>query len=141
MSYQTIIPGEVSESELIALVEQVQIITKSQVSIEHNFVITTENIHISNLLNSLVDALPNGTKPTAPAARRNERKPKGSKVAKKAEVMGPRSMRIEATGEILSSRELKKRIAPGEVAEFATVTNSKGEFVVMDGKLVKGPQA
>jgi len=59
MSYTTTIPaGKVSETELIALVEQINILTKSKLSVEKKFVITTDDVHLSSMLDSLVDALP-----------------------------------------------------------------------------------
>jgi hypothetical protein len=47
---------------------------------------------------------------------------------------GPRSWRFEKTGELISARELKKRVAAGAIPEMTIVINGKGErwFVMKD---------
>ena len=140
MSYQTTIPaGKVSEIELIALVEQIQIITKSQVHVEQQFVITTENMNISSMLDSQVDSLPDSSngRHAFKKAKKN-----GKTSATTKGTMTSHSIQIIGTGEIMSTQAFNKKVAAGEIAEHTEIVNSRGEsFVVLGGALVKGPQS
>lgn len=143
MSYPTVIPAnKVNETELIALVEQIQILTKTSVTIERQFVITAENVNVSSILDSLVDAMPESE---ASAHHEGNGKPNGKakKSAKaKAGAMTSHQVRFDGTGEIISTQAFNKRLAAGEITELTGITNAKGEqFVVIDGKLAKGLQS
>ena len=51
-------------------------------------------------------------------------------------------VRINATGELVSTQAFNKQLKQGLIAELTSITNAKGqEFVVMEGKLVQGPKA
>lgn len=136
MSYTTTITtGKISEKNLIALIDQIAAITKADIKIGLQFVVTTEDPNISSMLDSLMDAMPD-----EPTVRSNGHKEK--KAAKAKSEMTSHQVRIDATGEIISTQAFNKRIAAGYVAELTSVTNAKGEqLVVIDGKLAKGPQS
>lgn len=137
---ETTIPAsKVSEADLIALVDKVKSITKSDIKIEAQYVITTSNVNVSIMLDSLVDAI----SADQPAARKNG-KVKATKKAKgKSDgEMTSHQVRINATGELVSTQAFNKQLKAGLIAELTSITNAKGEeFVVMEGKLVKGPQS
>jgi hypothetical protein len=136
MSYQTIIPqDQVAEADLIALVEKINALTKSGLVVERWFVIETDDANLSSMLDSLMEAIPSG-KPTAPRTTGKAKK------TTQSSAMTSHQVRLETTGEIMSRQAFNKLLAAGTVEELTNVTNAKGEqFVVMDGKLVKGPQA
>lgn len=137
-NYETIVPaGKATEEDLIALVEQVSHLTKTKITIQSQFVIVASDPNISSMLDSLVEAIPSGE----PTAKKNGK----AKVTKKANgngAMTSHQVRINATGEIVSTQAFNKQLKQGLIAELTSITNAKGEeFVVMEGKLVKGPQS
>jgi len=139
--YETVIPaGKASEADLIALVDSLKVVTKSDIKFEAQYVIRTEDIEISSMLYGLVKSLSKGE----PATRSNGHKKQGKK-SKKAQgngAMTSHQVRIEDTGEILSTQAFNKRLAAGEVAELTNVSNAKGQkFVVIDQQLAKAPQS
>jgi hypothetical protein len=136
--YETVIPaGKIKEADLMALVEQVRIITKTPVSIQSQFVVQTEDVKVCTMLDSLVEALP----ADQPTAKKNG-KTKIKKPATGFADMTSHQVRIETTGEIVSRQAFNKKLEAGEIAEMTEITNAKGEtFVVIDRKLAKGPQS
>lgn len=136
--FKTIVPaGKATYSDLVELVEKTSSITKKTITIQSQFVIETEDTKISMILDDLIDALD----ADQPAAKKNG-KAKATKKANGNGAMTSHQVRIDATDEIISTQAFNKRIAAGEVAELTNVTNAKGEkLVVMEGKLVKGPQS
>jgi hypothetical protein len=142
MSYQTTIPADkVNEAALIALAEQINILTRSKlISIEQQFVITTDDINLSSMLDSLVDVLLTASLVNAQATP--TKKNGKAKATKKSAGITSHQVRIDATGETISTQAFNKRLKAGEVEELTNVTNAKGEhFVVIDSQLVKGPQS
>lgn len=139
-TFETVVPaGKVTEAGLTALIEEVSKLTKAKITISSQFVIMTEDANISSMLDTLVEAIPDGE----PAARKNG-KVKATKKAKgKSDgEMTSHQVRINATGELVSTQAFNKQLKAGLIAELTSITNAKGEeFVVMEGKLVKGPQS
>lgn len=140
-SYETIVPaGKINEEDLVELIEKVEKLTKTKVTIQSQFVLTTEDTSISSMLDSLIEAIPDGE----PAARKNGKVKAAKKTAKgKGDgEMTSHQVRINATGELVSTQAFNKQLKAGLIAELTSITNAKGEeFVVMEGKLVKGPQS
>ena len=138
MNYTTTIPaGKIAEEDLIALVDQVKVITKADVSIEQQFVIVTDDVNISSMLDSMMDAIAD-----QPAAKKNGKVKVAKKSAKNNSGMTSHQVRFNATGELVSTQAFNKDLKAGLIAELTSITNAKGEeFVVMEGKLVKGPQS
>ena len=154
MQYTTKFPTElISEDELDALVATLQKATGKQAEVSTILVVTTEDPNMSAMLDSLKEAL---SGPIAIAPKRTSKKTRKAKKAAKAQPsdeMTAHQRRIEETGEILSVRELKRRIkdsliAPDDSTETSygmdgtVVINQKGQrFIVVDGQLVKEPQS
>lgn len=100
----------------------------------------TEDATVSSMLDTLVEAIPDGE----PAARKNGKVKVTKKTGKgkSSGEMTSHQVRITATGEILSTQAFNKELKAGLIADLTSITNAKGEeFVVMEGKLVKGPQS
>lgn len=140
-TFETVVPaGKVTEAGLTALIEEVSKLTKAKITISSQFVIMTEDANISSMLDTLVEAIPDGES----AARKNGKVKVTKKNAKgKSDgEMTSHQVRINATGEIVSTQAFNKQLKAGLIAELISITNAKGEeFVVMEGKLVKGPQS
>ena len=138
MSYQTTISAEkIKEEDLIAIVDQIKAVTKKDIKIEYQMIVVTDDVNISSMLDSMMDALP----ADQPAAKKNGK----AKVTKKARgngAMTSHQVRIEDTQEILSKQAFNKRLAAGEIAELTNVSNAKGQkFVVIDTQLARAPQS
>ena len=135
--YQTAFnSNRVDAREMGTLVEWLQKKTGAQVTVEAVILVSTDSVEISNMLDALRNSMKNGNKPAATNGK--TKSPKQSR----AVAMGRASRRIEDTGEILSLRELKKRIADGTIADQTVVTNVKNErFVVVGGDLIQEPRA
>lgn len=123
---------------MTALIEEVSRITKAKITISSQFVIMTEDATISSMLDTLVEAIPDGE----PAARKNGKVKATKSQGKSDGEMTSHQVRINATGELISTQAFNKQLKAGLIAELTSITNAKGEeFVVMEGKLVKGPQS
>ena len=158
MQYTTNFPAElISEAELETLVATLQKATGKAVEITKVLVVTTEDINMTAMLDGLKDSL-SGPIAIAPKRTAGPRKTRKAKKAKKAASAQPSEMtahqrKIEETGEILSVRELKRRIKDSFISsddssetsygmDGTVVINQKGQrFIVVDGQLVKEPQS
>lgn len=126
----------ISEPELRSIVETLQKLTSKSVIVENIISVTTNDVNLSAMLDTLKDALGERVSPVKVKANGHKR------VAGKQETkaVGSRSMLPVNSGEILSTRELKQRLATGEM-EGAVIEDSKGiRSVVLAGKLIREPQ-
>jgi len=138
--YQTAFnSSRVDAREMGTLVEWLQKKTGATVTVESVILVSTDSVEISNMLDALRNSMKNGKKPAATNGKAKSQKQSGNDSTK---TMGRGSRRIEATCEILSLVELKKRIADGAIPDQALVTNYKNErFVVVGADLIQEPQA
>lgn len=140
--YQTTFnPKLVDTREMETLIDWLQRKTGAKLNVQSVILVETDSAEVSNMLDALRDSMKNGKTPkvTKPATTR---KPKAQKVSASSEAMGRASRKIESTGEVLSLRELKKRIADGAIPQQTIVINHKHErFVVVGGDLIKEPGA
>jgi hypothetical protein len=136
--YETKFPGDkFLSSELSTLVEYLKKVTGKDASIEYVFIVSTDDVDLSSMLDSLADAARNGKKHKATKAEK----------AKFTGTMTNRSYRWADTGEIITSQELNKllnstdKVAPEFISlQGRVIENHKGErFVIeeMDGNLCK----
>jgi hypothetical protein len=139
MLYQTTIPvGGVEEKELRSLAEQLSRISGQRIEMQLQFVISTESVELTTMLDALKETIVAGR--VRKISRRNGHKPRMNRIKKEIE-MGSRSMRNTATKEIVSTATLKKQVAAGQIEELTTFENSRGDqFVVIERKLMEGPQ-
>lgn len=138
--YQTaFIPGRVDVHELETLVTWLSKKTGKAITVESLIVVSTDSAEVSNMLDSLRDAMKNGKT----AAVQKVKRSKPAKPAKPANTdMGAASRLIEETGEVVSLRELKRRMALGEIKDQTVVINKRQErFVVFGNELIKEPQS
>lgn len=140
-TFTTTVPvGKINEADLIALVDQIHAITKVPVTIETQFIVVTRDPNVSNMLDSLMGALP--AQESLIAKKNGKTKPAKSAGGNGNAAMTSHQVRIVETGEIISRQAFNKKLEAGEIAEMTNVVNAKGEaFVVIDRALVKGPQA
>lgn len=137
--YQTTIPvTKVSKDKVVILLKAFQEIAGKPAQIEECLLVSTDDINLSAMFDSVADVIRGNGKNSA-------KEPKGQKAPKapkETKAMGRASRRIVETGEIYSLVELKKWIKAGVVSDGTVVENSRGErFVVMDGELIKEPQS
>jgi hypothetical protein len=125
--------------ELETLVTWLSKKTGKAITVESLIVVSTDSAEVSNMLDSLRDAMKNGKT----AAVQKVKRSKPAKPAKPANTdMGAASRLIEETGEVVSLRELKRRMALGEIKDQTVVINKRQErFVVFGNELIKEPQS
>lgn len=138
MEYEVVIPSDTVEfTDLNDMVEQACRLSGKKAVVRRQFVVATDDLHLSmifdNLSALLEDDASNGN---------GAKRAKGTKRAKapKAQEMGRASRRIVATGYVLSLVELKKMMKAGEIDDGTVIEDAKGaRFVVMGGELIKEP--
>lgn len=146
--FETVIPfSAVDEGKLGQLVGQLASVTGQPIQIQHQFVLRTPDAGVAVMLDSLRESIKgaNGNGHAKLAVR------KISKAAKSgaAGTMGGASWKVEATGEIYSTRAVHQHLAArdGVFAKGATLINVKGERAVIlpddagDLQLIKEPKA
>lgn len=134
--YETVIPaGTIGELEMALLVDQLTAITQAQVTVESRVVVTTDSKSIAEMLEKLLEQVP------VSARKNGGRKTEGGGRKTKTPKMGPRFLRIDATGEVLSKQVFNKRLKAGAIEDLTNVFDAQGTlWVVSGGRLVKGPQ-
>lgn len=139
--YQTSFsPGSVDVRELETMAQWLRTKTGKEVRVEQVIMVTTDSMDVSAMMDSLHDAVSNGKNGKPIKAGKRGRQPKTAE--QEPEKMGPRFLRIESSGEILSKQAFNKRLSAGEVEELTNIVDAKGEqWVVIDRKLVKGPHS
>ena len=135
MDYTTKFPTSIiDEPELEALVETLRKMTGKNILIEKLYVVTTDDINLSSMLDGLKDSLKEtAVEPIKVKANGHKkvRKPRKMKAAddgfKPAPTRGPhvRSIRIVATGEMISRFELDKRLAVCSIIEGTKLHSPK----------------
>jgi hypothetical protein len=122
-SYQTTISADKIEyAELTDLMEKLSKGMRTKAVIERQFLIGTDDAEMSGIFDTLADRLTrNGSKvnPEGPTPRKEK--------TVTGQIMGARSYRMEATGEILSASVLNKRLANYEIAPNTVLINAKGK--------------
>ena len=149
--YQTQIPAEqIEQGELTDLVDRLALALNATAEISQVYVVSTESVELSEIIDNVVYGIDQRKKPRAKAE---------DKVRAKAEAIvrkmrkgkpkqggtiggGSRSLTNEKTKEVLSSLQVARDVSAGNIPDNTTFINARGErLIVMDGKLIKEPQA
>ena len=136
MEYTTLIPAVlVNQVELSDLVEHLAQVVKVKVSIEPCFIIKTDDVNFTTLMEDIAAQLNGGKGKTSKA----ENKKVKAKV--KSGTIGKKSLVEEWSGKVISKQALKKLLADHVVDNNSVYTDSKGErWVVLDNELIKEPK-
>lgn len=149
LEYQTKFPVNlIDQEELEELVLSLAKMTGAGLESETLFVISTDDAEFSSVLDTLADGIVRKGMPKTKLEDKVRKTPKYKREIQPKANAGknwrslPRSWTNEKTKEVLSARELKRRQAAGTLDEGMTFVNFKGvRLVVLDGKLIKEPQA
>ena len=143
MAFETTIPTKhIKLEKLEGLVSTLSEALQAPAVITTQFVITTDNTELSDILdNFAVNLEQRHPKPLEDKERkRAKRGSKSHKAPKPADAFGPNSYRIVATGEIHSTRVINNMLADGQIEDNTVLEKVDGRrFVALDGKLIKEP--
>jgi len=135
--YSTTISSElISQPEIEALIMALQETTRKRIELQESFVIVTEDINVSAMMDALKDTLAAPVK----AKANGHKKAKGAK--KPDDGMTSHTRRNVESGEILSTQALHKAITVNDALANTVWEDSKMQrFVVSGGELIKEPQS
>jgi len=145
--FETKFPGSlIDHEELCELVNSLAAKMGEKADVEQLTIVGTDDTEFSNLLDSLAEGLKRKRSQPVEAKVRKTRTPAlagGAREGKSQPKSNPGSKSYtDKDGNTYSKQALNKLLAAGELKDGFVVCSWKGErWVVMDGKMIKEPQA
>lgn len=137
--YSTTISSDlIGRPELEALVATPQKSTGKAIQLQEQYVVETDDINITCMIDSLRDTLRGPVK-----AKVHRHKVKAVKEPKKAKTKdGTRSVKNVESGEVISTRMFKQLVKAGQIQPNVLFEDGKGiRFTVVDHQLIKEPKS